>query len=618
MGPQRTSRIKANLASWRLHIALFAALCLPANVLADVVTRHHGIAIHGEPGYPPGFSHLKYVNPDAPKGGIMRLAVRGTFDSFNNWIPKGTPGPLSTVETLTTQTLDEPSTEYGLIAEAIELPLDRSWVIFDLRPEARWHDGNAITAEDVRWSFETLKTKGRPFYRFYYADVIDAEILGERRIKFSFNERNNRELPVIMGQLPVLPQHYWKGRNFSATTLEPPLGSGPYRIKRFEAGRFVEVERVEDYWAKDLPIKRGQHNFDIIRYDYFRDATVIREALKAGEVDFHRENSSKAWALEYRLKAVDEKRLRKEVVPDQIPKGMQAFVMNTRRRHFHDVRVREAVALAFDFEWTNKHLFFGQYTRTRSYFSNSELASSGIPRGEELTTLEPFRNDLPETLFTRPFQVPQTDGGGWPRANLRRAFALLQDAGWVVRDLELVHRKTGDDFEFEILLASAAFERVVLPFVKNLKRLGMKVKVRLVDRAQYINRIRAFDYDMFVAVWGQSESPGNEQRNMWTSKAAESAAARNYAGIRNPVIDALVEHLIVAPSRESLVARTRALDRVLLWHHYVVPNWYSKGSRILYWDKFSRPELTARYGTGIDLWWFDQEKAQRLEAGGDS
>ena len=618
MGHQKNTRAKLPFVLTKCLSAFCLAGGLASAVLADAVTRYHGIAIHGEPKYPPDFQHLDYVNPDAPKGGTIRLARRGTFDSFNEFIPKGTPGPVSAVETLTTQTLDEPSVEYGLIAESIEVPADRSWVIFDLRPEARWHDGKPITAEDVRWSFETLKTKGQPLYRFYYKNIVDAEVLGERRIKFSFDERNNNELPVIMGQLPVLPLHYWKDRDFSATTLEPPLGSGPYRVTRFEPGRFVEAERVEDYWAKDLPIKRGQYNFDRIRYDYFRDTTVIREALKAGEIDYHRETSSKAWAQGYDVPAVREQRLRKEVIPNQIPRGMQAFVMNTRRELFKDVRVREAIALAFDFEWTNKHLFFGQYRRTRSYFSNSELASSGIPSGEELAALEPYRKDLPARLFTEAFQIPVTDGSGWPRDNLRRAFSLLKEAGWVIEDFELVNATTGRKFGFEILLSSPAFERIALPYVKNLNRLGMEVSVRLVDRSQYLNRLRAFDYDMFVSVWPQSESPGNEQRDMWTTKAAGSPAARNFAGIQNPVIDALVEHLIVAPSRESLVARTRALDRVLLWHHYVVPNWHSSGSRTLYWDKFSRPEVTARYGTSINLWWHDEAKAKRLESASGS
>ena len=579
---------------------------------AEEILPQHGLAIHGTPRYPPDFPYLQYVNPNAPKGGRLRLAVRGTFDSFNAWIPKGNPASTGSVETLTTQTLDEPNTEYGLIAQTISVPPDRSWVMFDLRPQARWHDGKPITAEDVRWSFETLKTKGQPIYRFYYGNVAKAEVLAKHRIRFEFDERNNRELPVIMGQLPVLPQHYWQDRDFAATTLEPPLGSGPYRVASFEAGRYVVTERVDDYWGAELPINRGQYNFDQIRYDYYRDATVIREALKAGEFDFHRENISKAWALDYDVPAVRDGRLRKEIIPHQRPAGMQAFAMNIRRDLFKDRRVREALGLAFDFEWTNKHLFFGQYERTDSYFENSELEATGLPGEAELRVLEPFREQLPSDVFDRAFQVPKTDGSGWPRDNLRRAFELLADAGWVVRDFKLVNADTGVPFEFEILLGSQAFERIVLPFVRNLGRLGIKAGIRLVDRSQYVNRLRSFDFDMVVSVWGQSESPGNEQRDMWTTAAADSAAARNYVGIRNPVVDALVENLISAPDRQSLVAHSRALDRVLRWQHYVIPNWHSSGSRVLYWNKFSRPEQTPRYGTSIDLWWFDEAKAKQL------
>ena len=590
-------------------------LLSPALALsAEAGIRSHGLAIHGEPRYPADFKHLDYVNPDAPKGGKLRLAVRGTFDSFNAWIPKGNAGAGVSAETLTTQTLDDPSVEYGLIAQSIEVPADRSWVIFGLRPQAKWHDGKPITAHDVKWSFETLKAKGRPFYRFYYGNISSAQVLDEHRIKFNFNERGNRELPVIMGQLPVLPRHYWQGRDFERTTLEPPLTSGPYRVKSFEAGRHIVVERVKDYWGRDLPINRGQSNFDSIRYDYYRDGTVIREALKAGHIDYHAENSSKAWALSYDVDVVRKGWLRKEVIPHSQPTGMQGFVMNTRREVFRDRRVRQAISFAFDFEWTNERLFFDQYTRTNSYFSNSELAHSGLPDARELAILEPYRSELPEEVFNQEYRAPKTDGSGWPRENLRRAFALLREAGWQVKDFELTHQATGQQFSFEIMLFGPSLERVVLPFVRNLTRLGIDVRVRVVDRSQYVNRLRSFDYDMFVTVWPQSESPGNEQRNLWSSAAADSPAARNYAGIRSRVVDEIVEKLIVADSRESLIAHSRALDRVLLWHHYVVPNWHSHGDRLLYWDKFSRPAMTPRYGTSIDVWWFDAEKAKALEA----
>jgi microcin C transport system substrate-binding protein len=381
----------------------------------------------------------------------------------------------------------------------------------------------------------------------------------------------------------------------------------------FEPGRFLVLQRVPDYWGTGLPVTRGQHNFDTIRTEYFRDSTVIREALKSGAIDFHEENQAKAWALDYDVPAVRNGWLKKEALPHEQPTGMQAFVFNTRRAVFQDRTVRQALAYAFDFEWTNKNLFFGQYTRTESYFSNSELAATGLPQGEELALLERYRDHLPPEVLTTPFRAPSTDGSGWPRQNLRQAFALLKEAGWEVQDLVLRRRDTGESMQFEILLVSPAFERIVLPFVRNLKRLGITARVRLVDQSQYVNRLRAFDFDMILGSWGQSESPGNEQRNYWSSAAATSPGARNYAGIQEPVIDALIEWLIQAPDRASLVARTRALDRVLLQGHYVIPNWHLRFQHILYWDKFSRPETTAKFGTSTSLWWFDAEKAARLE-----
>lgn len=575
--------------------------------------KSHAIAMHGEPKYGPDFAHFAYVNPDAPKGGSLRLSERGTFDSFNDFIPKGNPAGLTPVETLLESSADEPFTEYGLIAESIEWPEDRSWVTFTLRPEARWHDGEPITVEDVIWSFETLTTKGSPGLRFYYASVEKAVKVGERRVKFFFKEAGNRELPLIVGQLAILPKHYWQDRDFEATTLEPPLGSGPYRITSFEPGRYVVTKRVNDYWAKDLPTKRGRHNFDTIRYDFFRDDLAIRLALKSGDLDYRNENQAKAWALDYDVPSVREGWLKMEAIPHQQPTGMQAFVLNTRRAVFKDRNVRRALAFAFDFEWTNKNMFFGQYTRTESFFSNSELAATGLPLGEELEILERYRGRVPEEVFAEPYWAPATDGSGWPRANLRRAFELLEQGGWVVRDAKLVNAQTGRQMRFEILLVSPAFERVVLPFVRNLKRLGIDARVRLVDQSQYINRLRSFDFDLYIGGWGQSDSPGNEQRSYWSTTAADSPAARNQAGIKDPVVDELIELVITAPTRESLIARTRALDRVLSWGHYVIPNWHLRKQRILFWDKFGRPEKPAKNGTSVDRWWLDAEKATVLE-----
>ena len=575
----------------------------------------HGLAMYGEPKYGPDFSHFDYVNPDAPKGGLLRQGAFGNFDSFNGFIPKGNAGPGSSVETLLTSSTDEPFTKYGLIAESLEVPEDRSWVIFTLRPEARWHDGKPITVEDVIWSLNILKTKGHPQYRFYYQNVVDARKIGPRRVKFSFDEKNNRELPLIVGDLPILPKHYWEGREFEATTLEPPLASGPYRVANFEPGRFIELERVEDYWGRDLPVNKGQYNFDRIRYEYYRDETIMREALKAGRIDYRNEHMAKAWALDYmpdNVPAIKNGWLIKEDIEHRRPTGMQAFFFNTRRKVFDDSRVREALAYAFDFGWTNKNLFFGQYTRSQSFFSNSELAATGLPEGEELDILEEFRGRIPEAVFAATYEAPATDGSGWPRANLREAFTLLEESGWMVRDQKLVNVRTGEQMRFEILLVQKSIERIVLPFVRNLQRLGIETSVRLVDSSQYINRLRKFDFDMILIGIGQTESPGNEQRFYWSSAAADSPAARNYAGIKDPVVDELIEMIITAPNRESLVARTRALDRILLSGHYVIPNWHLVTDRILSWDKFSRPSVTPGQGTSPNYWWFDEAKAQAL------
>ncbi len=581
----------------------------PAEVINDRVVRSHAIAMHGKAKYGPDFKHFDYVNPDAPVGGTLRLATEGSFDSFNPFIPKGDAANPGVFETLLTSSEDEAFTEYGLIADSIEYPEDRSWVIFHLRPEARWHDGKPITPEDVIFSLETLRKEGQPFYRYYYGSVKTAEKVGERSVKFSFGDAANLELPLIIGQLAILPKHWWEGRDFAKTLLDPPLGSGPYKVGKFEPGRFMERVRVDDYWGKDLPVNRGKNNFERIRTDYYRDRIAIREAVKAGAVDFFAENQAKAWAVDWDTPAVREERLIKTLVKQRTPQGMQAFVLNTRRARFQDPRVRQAITLAFDFEWTNQNLFYGQYKRTDSFFANSELAATGAPSGEELAILECLRKRLPRTVFWPPVKPPETDGTGWPRENLRQSFALLKEAGYEVRDLKLVNVETGEPFRFEILLVSPAFERIVLPFKRNLARLGIDVRVRLVDQSQYINRLRQYDFDSVISGWGQSESPGNEQRDYWGSAAANRPGGRNLIGIATPEIDALIEVLIEAPDRNSLVARTRALDRVLLAGHWVVPNWHIAAQRIVYWDIFGRPENSPYKGVSIMTWWLDPAKA---------
>ncbi|MEQ8192959.1 MAG: extracellular solute-binding protein [Rhodospirillales bacterium] len=575
----------------------------------------HGIAIHGEPKYPPGFKHFEYADPNAPKGGTLRRHTTGTFDSFNPYIIKGNPaaGLGFTMEALMTSAMDEPATEYGQIAESVETPPDRSWVAFTLHENARWHDGKPITVDDVIFSLETLKQKGQPFFRFYYANVAKVEQTGPRTVKFTFAGGENRELPVIMGQLPVLPKHYWQNREFDKTTLTPPLGSGPYKIKNFEPGRFITYERVKDYWGADIPVNKGANNFDIIRYDYYRDDTVALEAFKAGEYDFRLENSSKAWATSYDSPALRAGWIKKDEIRHHNPSGMQGFAMNLRRPLFKDRRVRRALAYAFDFEWSNQNLFYGQYTRTKSYFDNSDLASSGLPGPEELKILEPLRGQIPEEVFTTPYAVPKTDGSGDIRANLREAFKLLRAAGWTFKDRKLVNAETGRPFRFEILLISPLFERIVLPYIRNLKRLGIDARVRTVDSAQYRRRLDDYDFDVVVGVLGQSLSPGNEQREFWGSDAAGRQGSRNIIGIRNPAIDKLIDLLIAAPDRRGLIVRTRALDRVLLWGHYVVPHWHINTFRIAYWDIFGRPEINPDYNLAFMYWWMDRNKAGKTQ-----
>ena len=603
----------------RLLPTIVLALGLSAGpaLAAEDLVGGHALSMFGDVKYGPDFEHFDYVDPNAPKGGSVKLAAIGTFDSLNPFILKGVAGAGSgdIYDTLLSNSSDEPFTEYGLLVESIDLPADRSWVAFTLREEARWHDGVPVTVDDVIWTFEALTTKGNPFFKQYYADVSAVEATGPRTVRFTFGDTTNQELPLIVGQIAILPKHYWAEHDFAATTLEPPLGSGPYRIASLEPGRSITLERVADYWGRDLPVNRGQYNFDTIRYDYYRDATVAVEALKAGEFDFRVENNSKVWATGYDLPAIAERRMVKELIDHEIPTGMQGFLFNTRRSKFADPAVRAALAHAFDFEWTNATLFYGQYTRTRSYFSNTELAATGLPEGQELEILEPYRGQVPDEVFTVAYEPPSSDGSGNNRGNLRIAKNLLHEAGWEVRDRKLTNAESGEGLEIEFLLAAPAFERIVGPMVKNLERLGIEASIRIVDPAQYKNRLDQFDFDIVVSSRGQSLSPGNEQRNYWTTAAADIPGSRNLGGIKDPVIDALVDQLIQAPDRATLVAATRALDRVLQWGHYVIPNWHIRSFRLVYWNKFGRPAKPPRYGLGYpDTWWIDPDKLAALDA----
>jgi microcin C transport system substrate-binding protein len=577
----------------------------------------HGIAMHGDLKYPPGFKHFDYVDPNAPKGGTAKRYALRNFDTLNPFTLKGTSvsGASFVFDTLMAASADEAFSEYGLLAESIETPADRSWAAFNLRPQARFHDGTPVTAEDVVWTFNTLMAKGHPLFRHYYGGVATAVAEGPRRVRFNFKPGLNRELPLILGQLSVMSKRYWAGKKFEKTTMVPPLGSGPYRITHVDAGRAVTYERVKDYWGKDLPVNIGRHNFDRIRFDYYRDGTVALEALKSGEYDFRAENTSKFWAAGYDVPAVREGFLKKLFLPHQQSTGMQALVFNTRKTIFADRRVREALAYAFDFEWTNRVLFYGAYARTKSYFSNSELAAKGLPSPDELEILTPFRSQLPEEVFTRNYVPPAT---GTTHAGLRRnllkALDLLAKAGWVVKDGQLVNATTGQAMKFEILLVQPSFERIILPMLGNLKRLGVTATVRTVDSSQFITRRRTYDFDMLVHSWGQSLSPGNEQYNYWSSASAKVPGSFNLAGVHDPVVDKLIDGVIAAKDRRTLVSYTRALDRVLLWGHYVIPQWHIKGDRLALWNKFGRPKVTPMQGYQFDTWWVDTARETALNA----
>jgi microcin C transport system substrate-binding protein len=576
---------------------------------ASPIIISNAMAMNGEPKYGSGFAHFDYVNPKAPKGGLLRQWALDTFDSLNPFVIKGNAadGLELTYDTLTVASDDEPFSRYGLIAEKIEMPADRSWVIFHINKNARFQDGAPVKASDVVFSFTTLVKKGSPNYARYYADVKEAQALDQYRVKFSFGGKTNRELPLILGELQVLPEHYWKSRDFSQT-LDPPLGSGPYKIERVNQGRSITYILDDNYWARNLPVNVGRYNFKRIQYDYYRDETVSLQAFKSGEYDFRQENNSKDWATEYQGTRFDQGLIKKEAIKNSVPAGMQCFAMNQRRELFADRRVRYALAHAFDFEWTNKNLFYGTYTRNDSYFENSELQADRPPSAAMLKLLEPFRKDLWPEVYTTSYTPPSTAGNNNLRDNLSKALDLLREAGWTVRDGVLKKTATGKPFTFEILLQQKAFERVILPFTANLKKLGIESSIRFVDTSQYINRVRDFDFDMIVATFPQSLSPGNEQRYFWGSEAAKVPGTRNYCGIQNKAIDRLVDLVISAESRKDLVDRCKALDQALLWGHYVIPNWYLGEYHVAYAAKVKHPDKMPPYSLALESWWIDPSK----------
>jgi microcin C transport system substrate-binding protein len=585
----------------------------------------HGLSLFGDLKYPEGFKNYDYVNPAAPQGGTVRQVAFGTFDNFNS-VVAGVKGSIAmgtelSIETLTTSALDEVSTEYGLLAEAVSHPDDFASVTYRLRANARWHDGKPVTPEDVIFSFNAFK-ENSPQLGAYYRHVVKAEKTAEREIAFTFDGPGNRELPQIVGQLPVLPKHWWEGvdksgnkRNVAQTTLEPLLGSGPYRLKEFQPGRSLVYEKVADYWGKDINVVIGTRNFQQIRYEYFRDSTVALEAFKGDQVDWRTENSAKDWATSYDFPAIREKKVVREEFPISNSGAMQAFVLNIRRDKFKDPRVRRAFNFAFDFEEMNRTIFFGQYKRIGSYFEGTELASSGLPEGKELEILQTVKDKVPADLFVKPYSNPVGGSQEANRNNLREALALLRAAGYEIRETKLVNTKTNERLSVEILVDQPAFERVALFYKPSLERLGITVSVRTVDSSQYENRLRQWDYDIIISSWGESLSPGNEQRGFWGSAAADQPGSQNLIGIKNPAIDTLIERVIFTKDRDDLVAATKALDRVLLWNYYVVPQWTYPFVRTARWDRFGHPETMPKYGRSAfpTVWWWDAERAAKAQ-----
>ena len=600
------------------------ALGLAAGAGAE---ERHGFAILGELKYGPDFSHFEYANPDAPKGGTARLWFQGSFDSLNPFILKGVPaaglnpfvsgGFLLPFESLMVASADEPDSFYGLVAKSVELPPAREWVAFRLNPKARFHDGSPITAADVVFTFETLKShkSANPSYRVLYEDIVEARALAPDHVRFTFKAgAETRDLAGYVAAMPILSKAHYERHDFAEASLTPPLASGPYKVETVDAGRSISYVRVENHWARDHPIYRGRYNFDSLKWIYIRDRTVGLQALFAGQLDFREEFTSRDWATRYDVPAVKDGRLIRELLPDESPSGTQAFFLNTRRKKFQDIRVREALGLAFDFEWTNEKLFHDAYKRTTSIFQNSALAALGPPAPAEAALLEPARGKLPKEAFERPFTPPVNGGNRALRPNLRAARRLLEAAGWRVVDNELVDAR-GQQLRIEFLSFLQGFKRIILPYTENLRRLGIDATFRLVESAQYQRRLVTFDYDVVTSRFASPLTPGVGLRNLWSSRSAATEGSRNFAGIADPLIDMLVEKVVAARNREELVTATRALDRTVMWSHYLVPQWYLASHRIAYWDIFGRPSIKPKYDLGfLDTWWIDTEKRARLEA----
>ncbi|MFY0729022.1 extracellular solute-binding protein [Pseudomonas sp. NFX15] len=604
---------------------LFLISLALSSTASATISESHGYAQFGTLKYPARFTHFDWVNPQAPKGGTLRVMAFGTFDTLNPYTFKGT-SPVTTPNFLQyginelneplmvgtgqyAPSGDEPASSYGLIARSVEYNENRSWVVFNLRPEARFHDGTPITAYDVAFSYRLLLKEGHPLYRTSLQEVARVDILNPQRIRFVLKRAGNPLLILRLGEMPVLPQHYWKGRDFKATTFEPPLGSGPYRITSVTPGRQIVFERVKDYWGKDLPVNRGKYNFDRMDVEFYRDSDVAFEAFKAGEFDIYIEHQAKNWDTGYHFPAIRRGDVIKTQIPHQIPTQTQGLFMNSRRGTFSDPRVREALGLMFNFEWTNRTLFSGAYQRAMSYYPNSEFSASGLPIGHEWLLLKPYREQLPPRLFTEPFSLPQTDGRGIPRETLRKALGLLADAGWKLNGQRL-QNAAGQPLRLELLLVNPNLERILQPYIENLTSIGVEARLRTVDRAQYKQRLDQFDFDMILMTLNQTLSPGLEQWQYFHSSQAGVKGSKNYAGIANPVVDHLLELLLAAQTRDEQIAAGKALDRVLLWQHYIVPNWYLNYHRLAYRNRLAFV-TTPPYTLGLNAWWLkSSEKDQ--------
>ena len=602
----------------RLILWLIVALTIATQAIAANVEPRHGLSVFGDLKYGPSFEHFDYVNPLAPKGGAIMISGLDTFETIHPFILKGRKELLAEpllYDTLMARSFDEPDSYYSLVAKTVEIPKDKRWIAFNINPRAKFHDGTQVTASDIVFTFKALVKDGHPRYRINFRDVAEVKATSPSRVMFIFTPGTHRDLPTRLAALPVLSKDYYEAVDFKKTTFRPALTSGPYRVSKLEAGRSITYSRVKNYWAKDLPVNRGRYNFDRIKIEYYRDREVAFQAFFSNQYDYREEFTSRQWATQYNKPPVNKGLVVRETLPDETPSGVQAFILNLRRAKFQDIRLRIAMDLAFDFEWTNKTLFYGLYERTNSMFENSNLAAKGLPSKAELAILKPLRGEIPKEVFERPFSSPVNDGSGRIRSNLRKASSLLKQAGYSVKNGVLQDR-SGQPLTIEFLLFEASFKRIINPYIRNLKRLGIQAYLRIVDVANFKRRQDKFDFDVVVRRIAQPLTPGIEQRNYFGSEFVDVEGSFNVGGVKNPAVDALIEEVITARNRNKLIVATRALDRVLMWNRYVVTQWYKGVHNIAYWNKFDRPAFPPKFDTGvIDTWWYNSDKASMIKKG---